>query len=539
LPAFENVELFRNKIAVSDGNGDYLYEDVYQRSWDLAKGILDLLGDSSPNRRVCLLCPPDLTHVLATWSCWMSGHVAVPLCPSSHQDRLEHVIMESQSDLVITTVDQVNRIHAITKKQGQKLIVLDQTWWEEPKNESDIDRSSNLPPSLVDLDLIRDSNAYILYTSGMTGKPKGVLYNHQTVCNQIENVINSWALSSTDSVLHSLPLDTVYGSINSIQAPLSTGARITLIPNFDTTKIWSNLLGVGLKSGKPLAKINTFPSIPQVYTSLLKSYSELFKDKKTKEYVKTNCGKRMRLMISSTSSLPLSVSSQWKSVTGHKILDNFISTESGMGLESRETQIVRFRDHTKASHEVLVHCHGDYTSAAADDDSQEPIIGELRMKLNCKDSAKEYLVGNEAASIACDQQWFHTGDLVEFSNNSHKLWGKLNMNQIYHKGSIINTVDIEKKILSNKDIDDCYVLGLGDRKENQQLAAILVLTKTKKVNIDNILEWCTQEMKEEEIPTVFKMVANIERDNFGHIDKIKLRSLFNDEDILCFHDSKL
>ena len=53
-----------------------------------------------------------------------------------------------------------------------------------------------------------------------------------------------------------------------------------------------------------------------MYTSLLKSYTELFKDKKTKEYVKTTCGKRIRIMISSTSSLPLSVSSQWKTVTG-------------------------------------------------------------------------------------------------------------------------------------------------------------------------------------------------------------------------------
>ena len=231
--------VFRQKIAVSDGNGDYLYEDVYLRSWDLAKGILDLFGDSGPSRRICLLCPPDLTHVIATWSCWMSGHVAVPLCPSSQQDRLEHVIMESQSDLVITTVDQVNKIHAVTKKYGQKLIVLDETWWMEPKNESEIDISSNLPPPLVDLDVVRDSTAYILYTSGMTARPKGVVYNHQTVCNQIENVVSSWDLSSTDSVLHSLALDTVYGSINSLQAPLSTGARITLIPNFDTTKVSS------------------------------------------------------------------------------------------------------------------------------------------------------------------------------------------------------------------------------------------------------------------------------------------------------------
>ena len=147
--------------------------------------------------------------------------------------------MESKSDLVITTVDQVNRVHAITKKHGQKLIVLDETWWMEPKNESDLDISSNLPQIPVDLDIIKDSTAYILYTSGMTGKPKGVVYNHQTVYNQIENVVHAWDLSSTDSVLHSLALDTVYGSINSLQAPLSTGARITLVPNFDTTKVSS------------------------------------------------------------------------------------------------------------------------------------------------------------------------------------------------------------------------------------------------------------------------------------------------------------
>ena len=46
-------------------------------------------------------------------------------------------------------------------------------------------------------------------------------------------------------------------------------------------------------------------------------------------------------------------------------------------------------------------------------------------------------------------------------------------------------------------------------QENQQLAALIVLTKTKKVNIDNILEWCAAEMKEEEVPTIFKLVMMI------------------------------
>ena len=89
-------------------NGDYLYEDLYLRSWDLATGIRDLLGHDVTSARVCLFCPGSMSHVMGVWATWMAGHVAVPLCPSSDQARLEHVIMDTKADLVITTVDQVN-----------------------------------------------------------------------------------------------------------------------------------------------------------------------------------------------------------------------------------------------------------------------------------------------------------------------------------------------------------------------------------------------------------------------------------------------
>ena len=44
------------------------------------------------------------------------------------------------------------------------------------------------------------------------------------------------------------------------------------------------------------------------------------------------------------------------------------------------------------------------------------------------------------------------------------MWGKLNMFSVTHKGESVNTVEVEKKLLGHKDIDDCYVLGLGDIK---------------------------------------------------------------------------
>merc|ERR1712142_1401778 len=398
LPVYTQIENHRNKIAISDVNGDYLYEDVYMRSWDLAKGIIGLLGDNNQGKRICFLCPSGLTHVITSWACWMSGNVAVPLCPSSDQARLEHLMMDSSCSVVVTTKDQVERVHPITKAHGQKLIVLDETWWTEPKEETD--QVSPLPEPFVDPEVYKNSNALILYTAGMTGKPKGVVLSHYILGNQIERVVDAWDWSSSDSVLHTLSLGNVYGLINSLQAPLSTGARITLMPAFDPVKVWSHLLGVGVTSGKTLAKINTFPGVPIMYNQLLLKADELFKDKKTREYVKTTCAKRIRLMMSSTATLSPQIVNQWKNVTGHRVLENFISTEAGTALCNRvagsgvkpgpgcqdcgaptsktQTQIVRFRDHTKSAYDILA--TGDEVGTKVENLNMEEVIGEMRLR---------------------------------------------------------------------------------------------------------------------------------------------------------------
>ena len=130
---------------------------------------------------------------------------------------------------------------------------------------------------------------------------------------------------------------------------------------------------------------------------------------------------------------------------GHTILDTFTATESGSGLESKETQLVKFRDHTKSYHDVLAYSH-ESLIRRNDDDNNDPVRGELRMRL----------------SNNGEEDWFYTGDLVEFTDGKYSLWGKLNVYNIQIGETLVNTVNVEKIILSNKDIDDCYVVGLGD-----------------------------------------------------------------------------
>ena len=165
-------------------------------------------------------------------------------------------------------------------------------------------------------------------------------------------------------------------------------------------------------------------------------------------------------------------------------MENFISTEAGTVLCNRvagpgtkpgpgcsdcgapvsrvETQIVVFRDHTKTNHDVLAHAQDSVTNLTTTDtaEQEEPVVGELRVK--GAGLATSYWIDGKEEPICSSDFWFNTDDLVQYSRGCYKIWGRLNIKIINHKGTLVDTVKVEKKVLSNKDVEDCYVLGLGD-----------------------------------------------------------------------------
>jgi malonyl-CoA/methylmalonyl-CoA synthetase len=398
-PVFRISEDVRANVAVSDRDGEYLYEDVYQRSFDLALGIQGILGPETVHKNICFFCPNGVSYVLTLWACWMSGNVAVPLAKTLNEDSLEFQIQDSGCSLVITTKDLVDKIHPITKKYNHKLIVLDETWVANPKKS--VDTSKPLQqPIYSDHFYTIHPDAMVLYTSGTgTGKHKGVTFKHGHLSAQIAGVSERWELTEKDSVLHTLPLNNIYGIINSIMAPLKVGGRVVMLPQFDTVKVWSHLLGIGVNTSQPVAKVNMFPSVPTHYIKLMERYQELFQEKKMRDYVRRTLSKRIRLMTNSGSSLPASLPERWSAATGHTILAHYWKTEVGTILSGKpvkpgakassaaesqsflpladvRTRIVRFENDDKTKYEVMAECHSDVSFVNPRYIGKE-IVGEL------------------------------------------------------------------------------------------------------------------------------------------------------------------
>ena len=161
--------------------------------------------------------------------------------------------------------------------------------------------------------------------------------------------------------------------------------------------------------------------------------------------------------MSSTATLPPQITTQWKNMTGlplldhslgvnsvcagHRIMENFISTEAGTALSNRvagsrvkagpsctdcgsptskiETQIVRFRDHLKTKYDVLATGDESGTVVAGEEADEVPVVGELRLR---GDSVvKHYWIEGKEEEIETDNGWFNTGDIVQYSKGCYKV----------------------------------------------------------------------------------------------------------------------
>lgn len=167
--------------------------------------------------------------------------------------------------------------------------------------------------------------AFILYTSGTTGRPKGALWNHKNMNSQIKMMITPWQWNANDTILHLLPLHHIHGVVNTLMCPLVIGGTVVMRNKFEPSEVWNHLL----HNVPDAPDISVFMAVPTIYMKLLQHFDKVLKDKQ--EEILESC-KRIRLMVSGSASLPAPVFHRWKRLTSHDLLERYGMTEIGMGL---------------------------------------------------------------------------------------------------------------------------------------------------------------------------------------------------------------
>ena len=380
--------------------------------------------------------------------------------------------------------------------------------------------------------------AQIVYTSGTTGRPKGVVTTHAGLTAQIHDVVSAWQMSDQDHLLHFLPLHHVHGILNNLLCVHYAGGSLEFIPSAKPALIWSKLADShrhgtvhGREQGSSGRPVTMLMAVPTVYMNLLEEMERMQQTphQTTAATEAVAAARGLRVAISGSMACPLSILNRWESLTGLRLLERYGMTELGMAL----TNPLDGERH-------LGYVGQPFPSVRVrlvdpDSETELPLASEQEGELRVKGPTvfQEYWRKPEATAKETDAQgWFKTGDIAQYNVDkaSFRIRGRASADIIKSAGYKISALDVERVLLSHPQIHECAVFGITDEKYGQVVSA-LVRTAQEACSREELLEpplksFLEQHLADYRVPRNVFCVAEIPKNAMGKVNKKALAALF-------------
>ena len=495
LSILEQAEKFKDKAAIYSDGQSYTFQDLINKSGHLANIILQDENDLK-EARVAFMVNPGFGYVQTLWAIWQAGGVAVPLCITHPLPSLEYVLEDTEADIIILSAEYLDTLNPYFQKKTIRVILF----------ESLVDTNN-----ITSLPAINSSRkALILYTSGTTNKPKGVVTTHENIEAQITTLVSSWEWSNADHVLCVLPLHHVHGIINVIGCAMWSGAACTFIPHFSAATVFD------LFSER---NINVFMAVPTIYFKLIAFLETLAQD--NRDLLKLVM-QRFRLMVCGSAALPVSVMEKWEALSGQKLLERYGMTELGMAISNP------YRGNRRAGY-VGLPLPG--VSIKLVDETYEEVNegepGEIIVK--GKNVFLEYWQKPEATrETFTSDGWFKTGDIAIVENGYYRIMGRNSVDIIKSGGYKISALEIEEVLRLYDSIDDCAVVGINDDEWGELIVAAIVVIPDKQntFNEKELSNWIVQKIASYKKPRKYLVVDELPRNAMGKVVKNDVKKLF-------------
>jgi malonyl-CoA/methylmalonyl-CoA synthetase len=486
----ERAFTFSKRRAIIDRKGNYTYDELLDASKQVALNLLVGKYDLK-EERVAFLVPPGFDYVRIQWGIWRAGGIAVPLCERHPLPSISYVIGDAQASVVIYSTEYETLLSPLFDNDGTYFISLEQIG----------EKQGSLP------DISPKQRAMILYTSGTTGAPKGVVSTHANIEAQVRSLVTSWEWDKDDHILNVLPMHHLHGILNILTCALWSGACCEFLTKFDPHTVFERF---------SKGEINLFMAVPTIYFKLITFYDSC--ESKDQHRI-SDCLREFRLMVSGSAALPVSVMEQWNTISGHTLLERYGMTEIGMALSNPYRGERRPGCVGQALHGVKIRLADD-TDRPVDEGTE----GEIQVK--GPNVFKEYWRKDKETRQAFTKDgWFKSGDIAILLNGSYKILGRNSVDIIKSGGYKISAFEIEEVLRSHPEIKDCGVVGIPDLEWGEIIGASLIADKNL-IDIEVLTSWMKTILPDYKVPKRFIFQDDLPRNVMGKVTKTALRAQF-------------
>jgi len=483
---------YAERTAITAAEGTFSYRDLLDASARVAASLLgsrDDLGEA----RVSFLVSPGFHYVATQWGIWRAGGVAVPLATSHPPPELEYAIRDADPAVVVADAELAPRLDAVPVPSAVRRLRTAEALASELR--------SPLP------DVPDDRRAMILYTSGTTGNPKGVVTTHGSLRAQVTSLVTAWEWSADDRILLVLPLHHVHGIVNVLSCALWSGARCDMLRQFDALETWARIAR---------GDLTLFMAVPTIYHKLIAAW-EAAPPERRREW-SAGCG-RMRLMVSGSAALPVRTLERWREVSGHTLLERYGMTEIGMALSNplRGERRPGFVGTPLPAVDVrLVDERGALVAPG--------MPGELQVR--GPTLFLEYWRRPDATAAAFQDGWFRTGDVAAFERGSYRILGRSSVDIIKTGGFKISALEIEEVLRTHPAVAECAIVGVEDAEWGERVCAAVELAPACDLTLPQLQGWVKERLAPYKVPRALSLVQALPRNALGKVMKPEVAKLF-------------
>jgi malonyl-CoA/methylmalonyl-CoA synthetase len=487
---FQKAQDFPSNVAIVDHGVNYTYGQLLDQSASIATLLLEHPVNSS--NQFAFMVNPGFDYVAVQWGIWRAGAMAVPLCLTYPLPSLQYVLEDAQVSKVVVSPEYAPLLCEYCEENHIVLHVLGDSSF----------------PEMVELPIVTAEHpALMLYTSGTTSNPKGVVLTHANLKAQVETLIAAWQWTSKDHILSVLPLHHVHGVVNVVGCALYIGARLTFLPQFSPEAVFRIFREDGL---------SLFMAVPTIYYKLIAHWETLPQPEQSKL---TAAMKNFRLMVCGSAALPVTTMEKWKTISGHTLLERYGMTEIGMAISNPYVGERRAGYIGQPLPGVEVRL--------VDEAFQPVLAGEMgEIHVRGRNVFSRYWRRPEQTEEAFTPDgWFKTGDMAVVEEGYYRITGRNSVDIIKSGGYKLSALEIEEVLRTYTGIADIAVVGIPDEEWGEKVVA--AITVSQAIDLELLNTWIRGQMAAYKTPKKYLIVNELPRNAMGKVVKNEVKKLFN------------
>jgi long-chain acyl-CoA synthetase len=485
-PIIKKLASHPARVSVVDDRRSYRGIDLLVGAMHIAAAV----RSQSHSPTLGVMVPTSGAFPMAALAGWMLGKTLVPLNYLLKKDELQYVVDDCGTDTIITSRVMLEHVASPTVKNMIVLEELDFGGVPEPV----------WPAPAADEDL-----GVLLYTSGTSGRPKGVMLSHGNIESNLQQVIEWVNIDPGDVIVGVLPQFHTFGLTVLTLLPLVVGMKVAYTARFVPHKVVKLI-----REHKP----TVFIAIPSMYNALLAA-----KDAKPEDFAS------LRLIVSGGEPLPDSVFQRFFERFGVRITE-------GYGLTETAPVTNWCRPSEWKPHSVgmplprVIERIADIPTGRIMDAGEE---GEVQIAGPNVMQGYYHMPAETEAAFTSDG-FFKTGDIGKFDDEGHLfITGRLK-EMLIIGGENVFPREIEEVLNAHESVGASGVVGLPDPMRGEVPIAFVELREGKSFDEKALLMWCRERLAGYKVPSEIRLMETLPRNPTGKVMRRELKKLLKPGD---------